>query len=205
MQLPLPLQLQRQRQPAGIARITPLAMAQNGTTLEGINILVSGTRTAAHKLEILTETIIAKAKEVRMSMTERPVTKLTVHVAAAMNKPAHQPTRLRLELLTRRPKELHPQRLWIAMITPLAMVKIGTTLEGIIILASGTRTIAHKLEILTETIIAKATEIRMSMTERPVTKLAVHVAAAMSTPTHQPKHLLNSLPHRLLPPQMRQL
>jgi len=178
-------------------------MVKIGTTLEGINTIVSGIRITAPKLAIPMATTIAKATENRMSMTEKQVTKLAAHAAAAQTQPMH----LRFKRLIHRPMRHQRQRqlqAQIARITPLAMVKIGTTLVGTSILVSGTHTTAHKLAIPMETIIAKATEIRMSMMGTLRTKLAVHAAAAMAIRTHQPKHLMRKrLIHRPLPPQMR--
>merc|ERR1712166_1147118 len=178
-----------------IARITPLAVVKIGTTLGGINTIVSGIRITAPKLAIPMATTIAKATENRMSMTEKQATKLAAHAAAAQTQPAHQPMHLRLERLIHRPMQpqLQPQlQAQNARITPLAMVKIGTTLVGTSILVSGTHTTAPKQEI------------RMSMMGKLRTKLAVHAAAAMAIRTHQPKHLMRKrLIHRPLPPQMR--
>jgi len=64
-------------------------MAQNGTTQAEKSTTVSGTRITAHKLAILTETIIAKATEIRTSMMDTPVMKLAVHVGAAPVQPIH--------------------------------------------------------------------------------------------------------------------
>jgi len=75
--------------PTESARITPPPMAQNGTTQAEKSTTVSGTRITAHKLAILTETIIAKATEIRTSMMDTPVMKLAVHVGAAPVQPIH--------------------------------------------------------------------------------------------------------------------